>query len=62
MRKYVKRGGVSSKTRYSQLRESTWKQVHDLDRDEQVIHNHDIQEIAMTQAMELGLYEFKVSI
>lgn len=62
MRKYVKKGGVSTKLRYRVLRENTWSEIEDLDKDEQVIHDKDIQEIAMSKAMELGLHEFKVNI
>lgn len=60
MRQYVKRGAVSSKAKYLELREKVWDEVRALDQEQHVIHNRDIQEIAMCKAMELGLHEFKV--
>lgn len=60
MRNYIKRGGLSSRTLYSQLRQEVWNKIYDLDRKQNVIHDIDIQQIAMTTAKSMGLHEFKV--
>lgn len=59
MRKYVKRGGVSIRPQYQKLRENVWNDTQALDNEQHVIHDNDIQEIAMMKAMELGLHDFK---
>lgn len=61
MRNYVKRGAVSNRTRYTQLSEAVWNEVYSLDKEGVVLHDCDIQSIAMTKARELNLHEFKVS-
>lgn len=60
MRRFVKRGFVSSRTIYHQLKSKVWDEVRQLDQDREIIHGHDIQEIAMSKAQELGLYNFQV--
>lgn len=61
MRKYIKRGGVGSQVQYNELRAKIWDEIQCLVLEKQVIYDRDIQEIAMIQAMGLGLEEFKVN-
>lgn len=60
MRRYVKRGCVSSRQAYNELKWKVWEEVHTLDLNREVFHGHDIQEIAMHKAREMGLHDFKV--
>lgn len=60
MRKYVKRGSISSKVQYEKLRNLVWEEVDKLDRENVVIHESTIQDIAMEKAEKLGLENFKV--
>lgn len=61
MRNYVKRGAVSDRARYARLREAVWTEVYSLDKEGIVMHDCDIQYIAMTKAQELNLHDFKVN-
>lgn len=60
MRNYVKRGAVSSRINYARLREAVWNEVYSLDKEGVVLHDNDIQNIAMDKAMELNLPNFTV--
>lgn len=60
MRKYVKRGGMSVKVLYDFLKKNVLDEIWKLDREQHVIHNNDIQHIAMIKAIELGISDFKV--
>jgi len=60
MRNYVKRGSVSSRINYAKLRENVWNEVYSLDKEGVVLHDKDIQNIAMVKAKELNLHEFMV--
>lgn len=62
MRAYIKRGGVSSKSEYLQLERIVCDEIYVLDQEQQVIYDKDIQDIAMTEAMALGMEDFKVNI
>lgn len=62
MRGYVKRGAVSSKINYARWRDSVWNEFYSLDKEGVVLHDCDIQYIAMTKANELNLHDFKVRI
>lgn len=62
MRKFVKRGGVSTKVQYEKLRDKVWQEVRQLDCQSHVIHDRDVQEIAMIVARELGIPSFRVEI
>lgn len=61
MREYVKRGSVSYRRQYAHLREAVWNEVYSMDKEGIVLHDHDIQFIAMREASKLNLHEFKVS-
>lgn len=61
MRNYVQRGAISDRVRYSRLRETVWNEVYSLDKEGIVLHDCDIQFIAMTKAREIGLHDFKVN-
>lgn len=60
MRTYVKRGFVSNRIEYNRLSESVWDEVYSLDKEGVVLHDTDIQQIAMIKAQEKGLVNFKV--
>lgn len=60
MRKYVQRGGVNSRIVYAKLRDHVWNEVYSLDKEGVVLHDIDIQCIAMTKAQELNIQGFKV--
>lgn len=61
MRNYVKRGSVSNRLEYARLREAVWNEVYSMDKEGIVLHDCDIQNIAMTKAFEMNRHEFKVS-
>lgn len=61
MRSYIKRGSVSNRNRYRQLRDDVWNEVYTLDKEGVVLHDCDIQQIAMIKAREINLLDFKVS-
>lgn len=61
MRSYIKRGSVSNRNRYRQLRDDVWNEVYTLDKEGVVLHDCDIQQIAMIKAREIYLLDFKVS-
>lgn len=60
MRNYVKRGSISSRVEYAKLREDVWNEVYSLDKEGAVLHDTDIQQIAMIKAKERNLHDFKV--
>lgn len=60
MRKYVQRGSVSSRVEYEKLRTNVWNKVYSLDKEGVVLHDNDVQNIAMSEAKERGLHNFKV--
>lgn len=60
MRNYVRRGAVSSRIDYAKLREDVWNEVYSLDKEGIVLHDNDIQHIAMVKAMERHLQNFTV--
>lgn len=60
MRNYVKRGSVSSRVDYAKLREDVWNEVYSLDKEGVVLHDNDIQNIAMVTAKKRNLQDFKV--
>lgn len=60
MRNYVKRGSVSSRIDYAKLREDVWNEVYSLDKEGIVLHDNDIQNIAMVKAKERNLQNFTV--
>lgn len=60
MRKYIQRGSVSNRMAYANLREDVWNEVYSLDKEGVVLHDNDIQCIAMTKAKQRNLPEFKV--
>lgn len=60
MRDYVKRGSVSHRRQYARLREAIWNEVYSMDKEGIVLHDNDIQLIAMKEALKLNLHEFKV--
>lgn len=61
MRSYIKRGSVSNRNSYRQLRDDVWNEVYTLDKEGVVLHDCDIQQIAMIKAREINLLDFKVS-
>ena len=61
MRNYVKRGTTSNRIEYDRLQRDVWNEVYSLDKEGVVLHDNDIQHIAMIKAQERGLYNFKVS-
>lgn len=62
MRNYVKRGAVSNRIQYAQLRENIWNLIYSYDKEGVVLHDNDIQFIAMTEALKLNLPGFQVCI
>lgn len=60
MRNYVKRGTVSNRIEYERLSNDVWNEVYSLDKEGVVLHDNDIQQIAMIKAQEKGLHNFKV--
>lgn len=62
MRNYVKRGAVSNRIQYARLRESIWNLVYSYDKEGVVLHDNDIQFIAMTEALKQNLPDFQVYI
>lgn len=62
MRKYIQRGSVSSRIEYARLRDAIWNEVYSLDKEGVVLHDSDIQRIAMIKAKERSLHDFKVSM
>lgn len=62
MRNYVKRGAVSNRVSYARLRDAVWAEVYSLDKEGVVLHDCDIQNIAMEKAQKLNLVTFKVSM
>lgn len=61
MRSYVKRGTISNRVEYERLRNEVWNEFYSLDKEGVVLHDNDLQEIAMMKAQEKGLHNFKVS-
>lgn len=61
MRKYVKRGSVSSKVQYKKLKDLVWKEFEQLEQEQLILHDSDVKEIALIKATELGLTDFKVT-
>lgn len=62
MRRYVERGGISSKVQYKQLQNKVWEEFMELNDNCEIITGDDLQQIAMLKAMELGLKNFQVSL
>lgn len=60
MRKYVTRGTISNRIEYERLRNDVWNEVYSLDKEGVVLHDNDIQQIAMLKAKDKGLHNFKV--
>lgn len=60
MRNYIKRGFASNRVEYARLRDAVWNEVYSLDKEGVVLHDCDIQTIAMTKALEMNRHEFKV--
>lgn len=60
MRDNIKRGGVSNRIEYARLGDAVWNEVYSLDKEGVILHDCDIQNIAMTKALEMNRYEFKV--
>lgn len=61
MRRYIRRGSVSNHLTYRILRKDVWEEVYSLLTEGVVLHDADLQQIAMIKADEKGLREFKVS-
>lgn len=61
MRKYIRRGSVTTRIEYERLRKEVWKDFYQYYTDGQVLHDNDIQFIAMVKAKEMGLHDFKVN-
>lgn len=61
LRKYIQRGSVSNRMAYANLREDVWNEVYSLDKEGVVLHDNDIQCIAMIKAKQRNLPEFKVT-
>lgn len=61
MRNYIKRGCLSNRVVYARLRENVWNEIYSMDKEGVVIHDCDIQCVAMEKAKELNLDKFKVS-
>lgn len=62
MRKYIRRGMVSTKIEYERLRKDVWDEFYKFYTDGNALHDSDIQFIAMVKAKERGLLNFKVNI
>lgn len=62
MRRYVERGSISTRKQYEYLRKDVWDEFYKLYTDGNVLHDNDIQSIAMVKAKERGLHDFKVNI
>lgn len=62
MRNYIKRGSITNRITYDRLKEDVWNEVYSLDKEGVVLHDTDIQHIAMVKAKERGLHSFKVCI
>lgn len=62
MRNYIKPGSVSSRIEYEKLSNEVWDEVYSLDKEGVVLHDSDIQQIAMIKAREKNLLNFKVCI
>lgn len=60
MRNYVKRGTVSNRIEYEKLGNDVWNEVYSLDKEGVVLHDNDIQQIAMIEAQKKSLHSFKV--
>lgn len=61
MRNYVKRGSISSRIEYERFRTDVWDEIYSLDKEGVVLHDNDIQQIAMIKAREKNLLNFRVS-
>lgn len=61
MRRYVRRGSVSTRIQYEQLRKDVWNEFYKMYTDGNVLHDNDIQFIAMVKAKERELHNFKVN-
>lgn len=60
MRNYVKRGSISNRIEYDRLSNDVWDEIYSLDNEGVVLHDNDIQQIAMIKAREKNLLNFKV--
>lgn len=60
MRHHIKRGSVSNRIEYNRLKDGVWEEVYSLDKEGVVLHDADVQQIAMIKAKERGLHNFKV--
>lgn len=60
MRNYIKRGSLSNRIVYKNLQEDVWNEVYSLDKEGVVLHDNDIQHIAMIKAKQRNLHNFKV--
>lgn len=60
MRNYIKRGSVSNRIEYGRLKDDVWNEVYSSDKEGVVLHDADVQRIAMIKAKERGVHSFKV--
>lgn len=51
---------MSSRIEYERLRVEVWNEVYSLDKEGVVLHDNDIQQIAMIKAKERNLHNFTV--
>lgn len=61
MRHYVRNGGISGE-KYRQLRANVWVEFEQMQAHHEVVHDYDVQLLAIQKARELGLETFKVMI
>lgn len=62
MRGYLKRGTMSNRIEYNLLRNEVWDEVYSLDKEGVVLHDNDIQQIAMIKAQNRNIHNFRVSL
>lgn len=60
MRNYIKRGTVSNLIEYKRLRDDVWNEIYSMDKEGVVLHDNDIQYVAMVKAKARNLHDFKV--
>lgn len=59
MRRYVRNGGLTG-MKYHQLRATVWAEFEDMQAHHEIVHDYDVQLLAMRKARDLGLDRFKV--
>lgn len=59
MRHYVRNGGITG-AKYRQLRTDVWTEFEEMQAHHEIVHDYDVQLLAIRKAREMGLEGFKV--